>query len=247
MAIVNQRGEPVVVGARRSAAQSPVSAPAPRERSRPVESFPRIITVSREFGAGGSRVAARVAAELGFQLWDHELIAHLARRAEADVQLIRQLDERKRDLLDDVIATSIHGGRVSGGTYRCLLTRTIAELAERGGAVIVGRGANFLVSHEEALRVRVICPFRERVERYGTRERVEWARAARYVRSKDRERERFVRQLVSEDAADPSHYDLIVNTLDLDADDAARLVIAAYHARFQARERARDERRAQGL
>ena len=238
MAIVNQRGEPVVVGAQRSKA----TARAPSERTRRVESFPRIITISREFGAGGARVAAQVAAELGFQLWDHELIAHLARRAESDVQLIRQLDERRRDLLDDVIATSIYGGRVSGGTYRCLLTRTIAELAERGGAVIVGRGANFLVSPEQALRVRVICPFRERVERYGTRERVEWARAARYVRSKDRERERFVKQLASEDAADPTHYDLIVNTFDISASDAARLVIAAYQARFQAREAQDDER-----
>lgn len=194
--------------------------------------FPRIVTISREFCAGGGRIAAHVAAELGFQLWDQELITHLARRANADVQLIRAVDERQRDLLDDVLATSIHGGRISGGEYRRLLTRTVHDLAERGGAVIVGRGANFLVQAEQALRVLVICPFRERVERYGTRERVEWARAASYVRSKDRERERFVKKLVSEQASDPAQYDLVLNTKELSERAAARLVIAAYEARF---------------
>jgi cytidylate kinase len=202
------------------------------ERTSGIEAFPRIITISREFGAGGSDIAGHVAAELGFQLWDHELISYLARKAQADVQLIRELDERQRDLIDDVLTTSIHGGRISGGKYRVLLTRTIAELAERGGAVIVGRGANFLVPAEQALRVRVVCPFKQRVERYGEREHVDWARAACLVRSKDRERERFVRQLSGESSADPSHYDIVVSTYDLSERDAASLVIAAYQARF---------------
>jgi hypothetical protein len=156
----------------------------------------------------------------------------LARKAETDVQLIRAIDERQRDLLDDVISTSLHGGRISGGKYRCLLTRTIAELSERGGAVIVGRGANFLLRPDQALRVRVVCPFRERVERYGARERIDWARAARHVRSKDRGRERFAKQLCAENSSDPVHYDLVVNTLDLPVPSAAALVIAAYQARF---------------
>lgn len=229
MGIINPRGQVVVVGAHRAPAREP---PVYAERPPHIEAFPRVVTISREFGAGGAQIAALVAAELGFQLWDHEFITHLARKAQADVQLIRELDERQPDLIDDMIATSIHGGRISASKYRALLTRTVTELAERGGAVIVGRGANFLVRAEQALRVRVVCPFKQRVERYCVRERADWTRAETVVRSKDRERERFVKQLSGESSSDPAHYDLVLNTLDLSHRAAASILIATYQARF---------------
>ncbi len=225
------------VEARGSAREpKPVDARSPYtiEARAPREIFPRIVTVSREFGAGGGRIAAQVADDLGFQLWDRELVTHLARKADADPGLLRELDERKRDLIDDVISTALYGVWVSASKYRSLLARAVGELAERGGAVIVGRGANFLVSAEQALRVRVVCPLRERIERYARMGKVDWARAERLVRSKDRERERFARQLCGETSRDPSHYDLIINTGDLSEHEGARLVLAAYHARFYA-------------
>lgn len=211
----------------------------PRERgSRPTEGrakrepFPRIITVSREFSAGGARISGRVAAELGFQLWDHELLAHLARKAHADVSALREVDERERDLLDEVLSGSFGGKHVSGSSYRALLARAVSELAERGGAVIVGRGANFLVSAEQALRVRVVCPLKQRIDRYARNAQVDWARAERFVRTKDRDRERFVRQLCGDSSCDPTHYDLVLNTAELSDEAAGRLIISAYQARF---------------
>jgi cytidylate kinase len=205
-----------------------------RSATRPasVEAFPRLITVAREFASGGARVAGLVAAELGLQLWDYELVSHLARKADVELSVMRDIDERRRDLIDDVIATVMQGARVSGSRYRALLARTVDELAERGGAVIVGRGANFLVRPEDALRVRVVCPLEERIERYARRSRIGYARAARQVRTKDRERERFARQLCGEHADDATHYDLTLSTADLSEEAVAQLVVTAYRARF---------------
>lgn len=202
-------------------------------RSAGVEVFPRILTVSREFGAGGARISLRVAAELGYQLWDQELTLHLARKADAEVAAVREVDERERALFDEVIATSLHRG-LSCSKYRTLLTRTVAELAERGGAVIVGRGANFLVDPDKALRVRIVCPLKQRIDRYARAASADQASAERFVAQKDRERDRFVHNLCGEQTADPTHYDLVVNTHDLSEEAAARLIIAAYRARFGA-------------
>jgi cytidylate kinase len=213
------------------------------ERKPRVEVFPRIITVSREFGAGGSRIAGRVATELGFQLWDDELIAHVARRAQAEPELVREVDERERAVLDEVLATSLpfaiargtprsEAARLSGSKYRALLTRTVHELAARGAAVIVGRGANFLVDADQALRVRVVCPVKQRIDRHARDSQVDWARAETQVSEHDRARERFVRRLCGEQTTDPVHYDLVVNTCDLSDEAATRLIVAAYRARF---------------
>jgi Cytidylate kinase-like family len=204
------------------------------DRPGAVEAFPRIVTLSREFGAGGARIAGRVAAELGFQLWDQELVSHVARKAEVEPHVVRDVDERARDLLEEVIAGALPGQRLSASKYRSLLTRTVSELADRGGAVVVGRGANFLVPAEKAFRVRVVCPLKKRVGRYAAASQVDAESAERFVTGKDRERERFVHQLCNENSADALHYDLIVNTAELNEQAGAQLIIAAYHARFGA-------------
>jgi cytidylate kinase len=201
------------------------------ERGSRVEVFPRVITVSREFGAGGARVSLLIAAELGYQLWDQELAAHLARKADAALSALLEVDERERPLLDEVISTSLYG-RVSCAKYRTLLTHTVAELASRGGAVIVGRGANFLVDAEQALRVRVVCPLKQRIERYAAAAQIDGEAAEQFVLAKDRERERFVRQLCGEQNTDGVNYDLVVNTHVMSEEACARLIVAAYRARF---------------
>jgi cytidylate kinase len=196
------------------------------------EAAPRVVTVSREFGAGGARIGKQVAETLGFTLWDQEFIRQLAERGGAAPRFVQTIDERERDLLDDVIATSFLRGTISGSGYRILLARLVAELSERGAAVLVGRAANFFVRPEQALRVRVICPLELRVSRYAVREQLGLAEAERIVRQKDRERARFVRQLCDEDATNPLHYDLLVNTGELSEEQSAALIVDAYAARF---------------
>jgi hypothetical protein len=204
------------------------------ERRAAVEAFPRVVTLSREFGAGGARIAGRVAAELGFQLWDQELVTQIARRADVDPQVVRDIDECGRELFERVLSVSLPGARMNSSKYRQLLARTVDELTDRGGAVIVGRGANFLVPAEKALRVRVVSPLKKRVDRYAQASQVDAETAERYVVNKDRERERFVHKLCGEHSADALHYDLVVNTADLSDHSAAQLIISAYHARFGA-------------
>src|SRR5687768_8356265 len=82
------------------------------ERARHYEPVPSIVTISRECGAGGAEIAKRVAHALGFSCWDHELTQHLAHRAGTHARYVRAVDERARDLFDDVIATSLLGSPI---------------------------------------------------------------------------------------------------------------------------------------
>jgi cytidylate kinase len=44
----------------------------------------RLITISREYGAGGGEVASRLAQALGWELLDHELLHRAAQRRAAN-------------------------------------------------------------------------------------------------------------------------------------------------------------------
>jgi cytidylate kinase len=54
----------------------------------------RTITVEREYGAGGGVIAKKLAARLGWKLWDRELTCEIARVAKVDQAVAERMDER---------------------------------------------------------------------------------------------------------------------------------------------------------
>ena len=58
----------------------------------------RIITIEREYGAGGGHVARELAQRLGWRLYDQQLTAEIARRADVHPEAVRQCDEQRDPL-----------------------------------------------------------------------------------------------------------------------------------------------------
>lgn len=55
----------------------------------------RVITIEREYGCGGARIAAQLADHLGWKLWDHLLTEEIARLAHVDPSAVKRCDERR--------------------------------------------------------------------------------------------------------------------------------------------------------
>src|SRR5262245_26942071 len=146
---------------------------------------PMLVTVSRQFGAGGTQVAERVAAALGFRLVDRALVESVAARAGIRPDDVARLEERTPGFLERFL----HASAVEPPDSFVLPTGTapdfeegklvratramLRELAAEGRVVIVGRGAwAILADHAGALHVRVVAPpaFRaaQLAERLGT-------------------------------------------------------------------------------
>src|SRR5437867_8710865 len=66
------------------------------------------ITVSRQLGSGGAELAARLADRLGWQLYDHEILAAIARQEHITERLISDLDEHAVGQLNQMIAQLVH-------------------------------------------------------------------------------------------------------------------------------------------
>ena len=101
-------------------------------------------------------------------------------------------------------------------------------------AVILGRGAPFVLDPAKALRVLVVAPLERRVEDLAERESLPFSEAKARLATEDKQRLNFLSQF-GVDPNDPSLYDLVVNTDSLGHDAAAALVVDALHA---ARDRA---------
>lgn len=205
-----------------------------RERSResPLPEPPRPpITISRQAGTEGTELGRRVAEALGFRLWDQELVQRVAEQNGAPEALLRAVDERARNAIEDLLAGILMGDLSTETEYMAQLMRLFHALAHHGRAVIVGRGAQFVLAPDAALRVRVVGPVDVRLRNLAARGLSESAARAELERL-DRERLHFVRHHYHRDASDPCAYDLVVNVGSISLSGAAEIVAGAYRAKF---------------
>ncbi len=194
--------------------------PMPAEAPRP------LITISRQCGSDGTELAQLVARKLGFDHWSQELVHHIAQNLGTRPELIETLDEKPRNRIDDLVAMSFGTGSTTLDYVR-QVRRLVRVLADKGSAVVVGRGAQFVLGGD-ALRVRVVAPLDWRVENVMSRHGLDHDSAEAHLRAVDRARATFIRQNFGEDVDDPSHYDVVINMSLMTLDQAADMVLAAY-------------------
>lgn len=191
-----------------------------------------VVTISRESGTGGGPLGRRLATRLGFSCWDREIVTELARLLHTDETTINGFDERSRGGIEDFVGMSLFSQEFASADYSDQIRRIVDTLAHRGRAVIVGRGAQFLIDPHDALRVRLVAPLELRAREVETRENVSFEVAKQMVESDDRERAAFVLQVMGRHVADPTHYDIVVNTASYGPERADALVLTAYLAKF---------------
>jgi len=192
-----------------------------QEASRPV------VTVSRQHGAGGGEVAKRVAEDLGLDLFDREIIQHIAESTHLSERVVSSLDEKDRELLTDWLGAISSRSYLSPVEYRYHLSRVVGALAHHGGAVILGRGAHLILGQGEALRVLVVAPLESRVRAVMEREGLTDRDARRRIVTVEAERKAFLMKHFHADFADTTTFDIVVNTAVLGTSGACGAVRAA--------------------
>lgn len=205
-----------------------------KRRTRRARYWP-VITISREFGARGHALAEVLADRIGFTLWDHNLVQAIAEGSGSDAAIVELLDERHRKAMDEMVFAAVIGAEHSTTRYFRALVRVLRAIEQKGGSVIVGRGAAYICKASNSLNVRVVCPFDERIRKYAERESISIEQAERIVTERDRERAAFVRHHMRRDVNDASDYDVVVNASSYDHEEMTEIVLTAYEARFDTR------------
>src|SRR5436305_9940726 len=98
-----------------------------------------VITVSREYGAGGYEVARRLADVLGWELLDRELLHRAAAVEHLPDAELERVDEKAVSLADRFRLHPPHQQYLHG------LTEAARQAAARGNVVLVGRGTGQLL------------------------------------------------------------------------------------------------------
>lgn len=198
-----------------------------------------LITISRQFGAGGSAVARRVAERLGWQVVDNELVEAVAERVGLTPGEVAEREERAPSFLERLTRTLASQNPElfppAGGTVQDLdeaalvrVTETVvAEVARKGKVVLVGRAAPAVVGQVEGcLHVKLVAARDVRVRAVCDRFGIEPDEARQRLEEKDAHRLRYHREYYNRDWNDPVNYHMVLNSGLLGLDGAADVIVA---------------------
>jgi len=199
-----------------------------------------LITISREFGAGGSEVAARVASLLGWRVVDNELVERVAARAGLTPEDVAQREERVPTFIErlahalvaatpELLVPPEAGGTASSLSEEDLVRVTelvVEEVAAEGNVVLVGRAAPAVLARErDAIHVKLVAPREWRIRAAAARLAVPLQEAATITDDTDKNRARYHRQYYERDWNDPVNYHMLLNTAALGLDGAAAVIV----------------------
>lgn len=211
-----------------------------------------VITIARQYGAGGEAVGRLVAERLGWNLLDHAIIDEVAARLRLSDEEVAARDERPNSFLDqllvalgassmefaaagDVPAWTPPFASAAEDTRQAVMkiTQEVIREAARGNAVVVGRGGAYILrDHPAALHVYLRAGEAFRLQVVRERLGVDEQEARKRLKETDANRTAAIRQLYGHDWSHASHYDLVVDTGRLGFDLAAEVILTAARARL---------------
>ncbi len=183
----------------------------------------RVVTIEREYGCGGSDIARKVAERLGWKLWDRLLTDQIARAMECDCHAVEEHEERRDPLHYRLFKAFMRGSfegslnaprlkMVDADCVREVARRVVAQAANEGSAVILGRGSAYHLSGQaDVFHVFVYAPFDEKVRRLQETGKSE-KEAVELVETVDRDRADYIKRYFGVEWPARDVFDLMINT-----------------------------------
>jgi len=183
-----------------------------------------ILTLSHQYGSGGSRIARDLGQRLQWAVWEKEIVRQIATQYKVSEEYVEAKDERVDSFIERMVGLFGMGGFESAyevppplwltDAQLARMTRGIVEdVAKEGRAIIVGRAGNFILAdNPRALHVFILAPLAVRIGRVMEAEGLTHAAAEQRIAGMDKLRADYVRTFYHADWRDPGHYHLAVDS-----------------------------------
>lgn len=179
-----------------------------------------IITIGREFGSGGHKIAQLISDRLHIAYYDNELITLAGQRGALNEKKLEKYDERKSSpYLYEVNYggnENVEKGKSVQDTLYQLQRDVILDIAQKEDAVIVGRCADHILKKAgvPTLSVFISAPFEQRVKRTMKLQEMEEKEVISLTKKKDKSRKKYYESHTGQTWGSPSSYDLYFNMTD---------------------------------
>ena len=182
-----------------------------------------IITISREFGSGGKEVGKRLADKLGYAYYDSKIITLLAKETGMSEEYIRNISEKGIYPYAFQFAKSFTMYSTMQNNQVEILVKQadiLKRIAQKGNAIIVGRGANTILEEYNPMNIFVYANMESRIKRCKEKadadEQLTDKELENKIKSIDKNRKAFNNLISNKEWGDKENYNLCINTSNIE-------------------------------
>jgi len=195
-----------------------------------------VITLSRQFGAGGLTLGKMVSKKLGYNFFDNEIIQMVAKKAKVSTHWVESMEKEAGGKFQRFVSQLVPKGLVDRilddqrgyldeEIYVDLLHDIISKIADEGKTVILGRGSQYILKdHKDARHVLLVADKEYRILFMEERYDLFTKHAVNTVNMEDKRRTNLYRRFGKEDYDSPAHYHLVLNSRKVGLDKACELI-----------------------
>lgn len=184
-----------------------------------------VITISRELGSEGDKIADMLCERLGYCRVDKDVLTQIAKEAGVDVKAVldqersvtsrpRLISDQMTSLYDRAPSAFRRTSAMDDQTWTRVVQEAMEQFARQGQAVIIGRGGQMVLRDwPSALHVHLYAPIEVRVKRLMKRAGLSELEAKRQIARSDEQKRLYVRNVHNNaNWKDLKHYHLAINT-----------------------------------
>ena len=195
-----------------------------------------VITISRQFGAGGITLGKMIAEKFGYTFADTEIIKMVAEMANVSTHFVETVEREAGGKFAKFISKTVskplverilkdERGYIDEEIYLDYLVLIIAQMGDDGNVVILGRGSQYILNDlPDAYHILLIDTFENRVRFIQKNYELSPGRASQAVKNEDKRRFNLYKKLGKTDYDNPDLYHLVLNMARIRLDKALQLV-----------------------
>ena len=197
-----------------------------------------VITISRQFGAGGWHLGERLAKRLGYRYVNEGMIQEVAKKGKISSGRVRVFEKsgtnKLMKFLDRLVSTdsvdrfvSERHGHLDEKSYVKIVRGIFEELHEKGNAIIIGRGGQYILKgYSNAHHILLVADMKSRIRLIKDTHKLTENKAKAMIKQMEHQRARVLRLFSGHEFHDnPIYYDLVINTTQVGLQKAEELVI----------------------
>jgi cytidylate kinase len=195
-----------------------------------------VITISRQFGAGGKTIGKLVSQKLGYAFIDDEIINKVAEMAKVSDDWVYSIEQEAGGKLMNFISKLVskgfierildeEKGYIDEDIYIETLKHVLQKFAEQDNCVLLGRGGQyFLKDFENAIHIDMIAELKDRIKFMEDNYKLSYAQAKNSVNVHGKRRQNLYMKIGKQDYDNPNLYTLVLNMSKLGMKEAVEIV-----------------------
>jgi cytidylate kinase len=182
-----------------------------------------VITISRQFGAGGRTLGRMIGKKLNYRFLDDLILQEIANQAKVSKKMVISMERTAGSMLSKMISgllSSDYIDRLMGDgkgymdeeVYVQTLYDVMLKLATEDNVILTGRGGQYILENfENAFHILLVANKDDRVKFMQKHYELSDAKAKAAVASGEKRRTNLYKKFGKKDYNEPIHYHLVLN------------------------------------